>query len=285
MGITRVLREGALAAALAVSGCCGLPTKVEVPRLPVKVSSPVLPKNIARVDVKNLTIPERRAYDSTTNYYRGIFSDYVDYMTGVTPGGANSRELKENITRLGRERLILNYRTINQMSFDLAMQRYKEGKEVTEKDIDELAGKVVEFTTNNFARVYTNPRHPLVMKGHRNITEVNSKFFRTFIERAVKNQSGPLVLVAPAPQGDELIRATFTEEEYRKHTERLADAFGTLYKGFEASVREYDPSKSDALLVRNIGPTMARNEGAATQRFYKSLVSRVYPAKKPGVKK
>ncbi|MEI6058290.1 MAG: hypothetical protein WCP89_00810 [archaeon] len=283
MRVPKILREGLLSAVLAVGGCCGLTGKMDVPQSEINVNAPVFPAGIIRIDPKSLTVPERRVYESTSEYYRGMFSEYVDYMTGVTPGGASSRELKENIKRFGREKLVLNYATINQMSFDLAMQRYKQGVAVSDKDVDELAEKVVEFTTQNFARVYTDPRHPLVRNGHREITSANSRFFRTFIERAVRNQSGPLVFVTPSPRGEELIRATFTEDEYRKHTERLAVAFGALYKGFEESLKGYN--KPDAIIVRTAGPGMARKEGVATQRFYDGLFDRVYHPKKKGDKK
>ena len=227
-------------------------------------SMPAEQKEIAvRVQEENKRIMRNAAENYLYDFMRGdkTRTGYIDFMA------KNSDEIRKNIKLAGREEIIGGYAQFHKMCLDVAVLHLFQ--KVEDKDVDELAERLRQHQKTLAKETYIDYESKKVKEGYLPLARNRIEFFKQVIEYNINFPSGDF---------KDLIRKTFSKEEFEKSLKEYQEARVTLYEGFAESLRGYQDPKNKvwAWFVRVFGPGIANKTMKKSDEINWKELERVY---------
>lgn len=215
------------------------------------------------VQEENKKIVYRAAEDYLYDFMRGDENrrGYIDFMA------KNSDEIRKNIKLTSKEEVIKGYVQFHKMCLDVAVLHLFQ--EVKDEDISELAERLRQHQKTLAKETYIDYENQKVKEGYLPLARNRVEFFKQVIEANMNS---------PSNDFKNLIRSTFTKEEFRESLEEYQKARVSLYEGFAESLKNYQDPKNGiwAWFVRVFGPLIANNTMRKSDEINMEELKRVF---------
>lgn len=240
---------------------------------------------IVKIDEKS---KERVLRDAVMEYQRDFFhgtnerEGYIDFMTKqggflknytneITKGINYYTEKNRGDEKRGKKVVADAYVRLQEICLDLAVLRLNE--EIAEKDIDEWSDRLVVHMGDMAGKITpVDYKHPAVKEAYTRFLKERAGFWKEFINKNKRKSLGK-----EKRSIENLIRETYTKEEFDKKLDEYETARFGLYIAFGKSLENF---RSDipghALIVQRLGPATALKYGKKSNEYNRKETERIY---------
>jgi len=244
-----------------------------------------------------------------TKSYGGNFEGYVDFMAQGSLWQGYSNEIKKSIDFYaqqnngdkgkGKEIVVEGYVNLQKMCLDLAVSKID--SEVSEKDIDECAERLVIHMRKIAKITPIDYQHPAVKEAYKTFARERVNFFRNIMvnsgltrntglgkkelkirktldeSRNVEDVEGRSLIFK------KVLKDLYTKERFENEILEYENARKPLYASFGKSLENSRGSLS--IFIRTFGPAIARRTGERSDEINRKEVDRIFQQDADGAKK